>query len=194
MTSTTLFYNPRQIQQVTAFNEVTQSNSIDWNFNQVIAQGNYASTKKPLYTTAGFWAEKLRSVTSQLWCTDLNIPDNGKQVVGIEFQLNVLRAARIQDLLIQLTLGGELIGDNYSSTVNPVQSDTYTADITIPQNPVGDYNIYGGPNDLWGTTGLTSANIADPTFGIVFSFQSNIIYPQSDIAYVDQIGIRITYA
>jgi hypothetical protein len=192
--TTTLFYNPQSIQNVSSYNEVTATPSIDWQFNQIIAQGNYATSSKPLYSMSGFWQERFRTVTSELWLTELGIPNNGGNVVGIEFQLNILRAARIEDLTIQLTIGGQLIGDNYASVVNPVQSDTYTAEITIPQNPVGDYNIYGGPADLWGTTGLTSANIADPTFGVVISFQSNVIYPHKDTAYVDQVGVRITYA
>ena len=115
-------------------------------------------------------------------------------ILGIEFQLGMQRASRIEDLIIQLTLNGELIGNNYASTVNPVQSDMYTGDFTTPLTPVGDLNIYGGSTDLWGTTNLTSANIADPTFGIVISFRSNIIYPHRDICYVNQASLRITYA
>ena len=192
--TTTNFYNPVSVQQVTTFNEITNTASIDWNFNGIIADGNYAVTKQPLYCISGFWQEVFRSVTSQLWCTQAHIPNNGGTVVGIEFVLNLKRAARIEDLLVQLTLGGELIGQNYASTVNPVQSDMYTAETTIPLNPVGDYNIYGGPADLWGTTGLTAANVSDPTFGIVIAFQSNQIYPHRDLAYIDQVGLRITYA
>jgi len=70
----------------------------------------------------------------------------------------------------------------------------YTGELLEPINPVGDYNIYGSPTDLWGTTGLTASNISNSTFGIVISFRSNVIYPHTDIAYVDQVGLRITYA
>jgi len=114
-------------------------------------------------------------------------------ILGIELALTVHRAARIEDLIIQLTLNGNLIGDNLASLDNPVQSSMYTGDNTVP-TPVGDSHIYGGPSDLWGTTGLTAADISDPTFGVVVSFKSNPIYPHSDLAYVDQASIRITYA
>jgi len=114
-------------------------------------------------------------------------------ILGIECQINVQRAARIEDLIIQLTLNGTLIGDNYASTINPVQSDMYTGDFTTPLNPVGDYNIYGSPADLWGTTGLTASDLANSTFGIVVSFKSNAIYPHRDLVYVSQVGLRITY-
>ena len=193
--STTIFYNPTSISNVSIANEVTGIPSIDWKYNPTfLGQGAYATSSKPLYTISGLWMERFLNNTSQLWCTGFNIPDNGATVAGIELQLNVLRASRIEDLVIQLTLNGELIGDNYASTVNPVQSDMYTGDFTTPLNPIGDLNIYGGPGDLWGTTGLTSANVADSTFGIVVSFRSNQIYPHRDTAYLDQASLRITYA
>jgi len=195
--TTTNFYDPTQLNNVTIHNNVTGHDSIDWvTKNNTIVENNYAYTKKPLYTISGLWMEKFLSNTSQLWCTGYKIPDNGQQVQGIEFSLNLKRAARIEDLVIQLTLGGVLIGSNYASTINPVQSNMYTGGgpNDIPLTPVGDNYIYGGTLDLWGTTGLTSANIADSTFGVVVSFKSNIIYPHSDVAYLDQAGIRITYA
>jgi hypothetical protein len=194
--TTTNFLFPTSVANVSIPNDVVPTNpSIDWNFNPTtIASGAEAVSSKSLYTISGLWMEKFLSNTSQLWCTGYNFPNNGGQVVGIEFQLSMQRQARIEDLLIQLTLGGELIGKNYASTINPVQSDMYTSEVTTPLNPIGDLNIYGGPTDLWGTTGLTAANIADPTFGIVIAFHSNIIYPHRDTCYVDQASIRITYA
>jgi len=115
-------------------------------------------------------------------------------ILGVELALYVQRAGRIQDLVVQLVRNGQLIGDNRASTVNPVQSDTNTGEFTTPVNPAGDYNIYGGSSDLWGTTGLTSANIADSTFGVAISFKSNETYPHRDIAYLSQVALRITYA
>jgi len=193
--TTTQFYNPTTIVNVPVANTIVPTNpSIDWKFNsKAIAPGAGASSTASLYTISGLWMEKFLSTTSQLWCTNYNIPNTNSTIVGIEFQLNVHRAARIEDLLIQLTLGGQLIGSNYASTINPVQSDMYTGELTTP-TPVGDINIYGSSSDLWGTSGLTAANIADPTFGIVVSFQSNQIYPHRDICYLDQASLRITYA
>ena len=191
--TTTSFYSPTAISNVTIPNTITGYPSIDWNFNpSVIADNSEAVTQKPLHTISGLWMEKFLSNTSQLWCTGFNIPIQLSSVVGIEFQLKMQRAARIEDLLIQLTLNGELIGDNYASTINPVQSNMYTGD-NVPATPVGDINIYGGSADLWGITGLTAANIADSTFGIVVSFKSNQIYPHTDLAYLSQVGLRITY-
>ena len=191
--TTTLFQSASTLTNVSIPNTITNFNSIDWNFNGFLAQNNYATSKKPLYTISGLWMEKFASTTSQLWLTNYKFTDTGRTVVGVELQLNVLRAARIEDLLIQLTLGGNLIGNNYASTVNPVQSDMYTGDLLEPLNPIGDLSIYGGPADLWGTS-LTSANVADPTFGVVVSFKSNAIYPHRDTVYLDQASLRITYA
>ena len=193
--TTTQFYNPTTITQVSIPNEVTGIPSIDWNFNSnIIADGAEAVTKTGLYTIPGLWMEKFLSNTSQLWCTRLNIPNKVGTIAGIELQLNIQRVARIEDLLIQLTLNGQLIGDNYASTVNPVQSDMYTGEFTTPLNPVGDSHIYGNNTDLWGTSGLTTANVSDPTFGVVVSFKSNPIYPHRDLAYLSQVALRITYA
>jgi len=192
---TTPFYNPSTISNVTIPNEITGRSSIDWQYNTTaIAPGAYATSSKPLYTMSGFWQERFLSNTSQLWCTGFKFPNTGGTVIGIELQLNIQRQARIEDLLIQLTLAGNLIGSNYASTINPVQSDMYTGDLLEPLQPVGDLGLYGGPNDLWGTTGLTAANVADPTFGVVVSFRSNEIYPHKDFAYLDQVSLRITYA
>jgi len=195
--TTTLFYNPTAISNVTIPNTVTGYPSIDWNFNSTaITDTVEAVTQKPLHTISGLWMEKFLSNTSQLWCTQYNIPNSANRVVGIELQLNIKRAARIEDLIVQLTLGGVLIGDNLASTINPVQSNMYTGGgpNDVPLVPVGDINIYGGSTNVWGTTGLTAANIADPTFGVVVSFKSNQIYPHTDIAYLSQVGLRVTYA
>ena len=194
-TITTKFYSPTLITQVSIPNEITGIPSIDWNFNpNIIADTEKAVTKSSLYTISGLWMEKFLSNTSQLWCKRFNIPNKVGTIAGIELQLDVQRVARIEDLLIQLTLNGALIGDNLASTVNPVQSDMYTGDFTTPLDPVGDSHIYGGTTDLWGTTGLTASNVADPTFGVAVSFKSNTIYPHRDLAYLSQVALRITYA
>jgi hypothetical protein len=192
--TTTVFLFPTTINQVTIPNEVTGIPSIDWKDLEYIADsGSYAVSQRPLYTISGFQMEKFFSNTSQIWLTGFNIPANSSTLTGIEFQLRIQRAARIEDLIIQLTLNGELIGDNLASIINPVQSDMYTGDFTEPLNPVGDYNIYGGATNLWGTA-LSTADVTDPTFGVVISFQSNTTYPHSDLAYVDQVALRATYA
>jgi hypothetical protein len=193
--TTTLFYNPTTLTNVQVPNEVTGTPSIDWNIkNNTIVENNSAVSKKPLYTISGLWMEKFLSNTSQLWCTNFKIPTFTGTVTGIELQLNVKRAARIEDLIIQLTKDGTtLAGDNYASTVNPVESSMYTGDFTTPVDPVGDSHIYGGPTDLWGTT-WASNEISASTFGVVISFKSNLIYPHSDLMYVDLAAIRVTYA
>ena len=194
MTITTPFTFANSITQISSQNNVTGRPSVDWHFDSTgISEGRYANTLGPIHSISGFWQEKFFSQTSELQATQFNFPLVNGTVTGIELQLNVLRVARIQDLVIQLTLNGELIGDNRASIVNPVQSDMYTADTTVPLIPIQDENIYGGPNDLWGTA-LNHTDISNPTFGATISFRSNIIYPHNDIVYVDQLALRITYA
>lgn len=191
--TTTDFYSPKTITQVDVFNDIINRPSIPWTHTaNVISKDAYASSVSPLTTVSGFWQEKFYRETSQLWLTNFSI-SNFDNVVGIEFELNAQRNARVQDLLIQLVLDNAIIGENRASIINPVQSDMNTAELTPIQTPINDYNIYGAPDDMWGTS-LTGADIANSTFGIVISFKSNQIIPHSDIAYVDQVGIRITYA
>jgi hypothetical protein len=170
---TTQFYNPTTINQVTTFNSVAQEHSIEWNDIAMISADTPAVTKYPLYTISGLWMEKYLSNTNELWCTNLNIPDPNLPVLGIEFLLDMNRLARVEDLLIQLILNNELIGDNQASPVDPVQSNMYTGDNSPLLPIIGNYNIYGAADFMWGADTLTSADVADPSFGIVFSFRSN---------------------
>ena len=188
----THFYTPSTITEQTVVNDLTGHDSIGWNFNNTICENNYATTKQPLYTISGLWMEKFLSNTSELWCTNFNIPNTSSPVTGIEFYLDMHRFSRIEDLRIQLTLNGEAIGDNMASPVNPVQSNMYTGENSPLIPIIGDLNIYGSPIDLWGTT-LTSVDIADSSFGIIFSFRSNQVYPHRDLVIVNQIGLGITY-
>ena len=194
--TTTPFLFPSTRNQVQIFDSINQLNTIPWqNLENISDNSGYASTVKPLYTISGLWMEKFLSKTNQLWLTGFDFTNTGT-LTGIEFQLGILRSARIEDLFIQLTLNGELVGDNLASTVNPVESNMYTGeymDSPVPPQPVGDYNIYGGPTNLWGTT-LSSVDIINPTFGIVISFKSNEIYPHKDLCYVNQVALRATYA
>ena len=149
--TTSIVYNPTQLANVNILNAITNIPSIDWKFNPTALVPNvYAVSNKPLYTISGIWMEKYLSNTSQLWCTGYNIPSTGKKILGIELILDMQRNARIEDLIIQLTYSGSLIGNNKASTVNPAQTDIYTGNaIDLPQ-PVGDYHIYGSGSDVWG--------------------------------------------
>jgi hypothetical protein len=189
----TNFFYPTAIRQVALTDQATGRPSIPWHFDPTqINSVSPASTTDSLYTISGLWMEKFLSLTNQLWLTGFHIPNNGQTPIGIELQLNTYRQSRIEDLTIQLCFDGELIGLNHASQENPVQSSMYTGD-NPPAHPVGDYNIYGSGTDMWETT-LTNEQLADPTFGIVIGFKSNTIYPHRDLAHVDQVGIRITYA
>ena len=202
--TTTPFCIPTTVMQISVPNDITGIDSIPWkNLEYITSKDSYAISAKPLYTISGLWMEKFLSNTSILYLTGFNFPDIQQVVAGIELQLHILRSARIEDLVIQLTDGGLdlngmpiMIGENLASTVNPVQSNMYTGeymDSPVPPQPVGDYNIYGGPTNLWGTT-LSSVDIINPTFGIVISFKSNEIYPHKDLCYVNQVALRATYA
>lgn len=186
-------YYPQTLNQVASFNDITNTPSIGWDFVNP-SRPQSVLTVKPLYTISGFWQEIFRSVTSELWYTNFSIPDTELTIVGIEVDLEMQRNARVQDLTVQLVFDGELIGENQASIVNPVQSSMYTGEVTVPLSPAGNYHTYGSPSSLWGTSNLTTAMLADSSFGVAISFQSNAIYPHLDFAQVSRVTLRITYA
>jgi hypothetical protein len=188
---TTQYYNPREITEYGEQNDLIQP-LIGWNINGTISTDNCITSKQPLHTISGLWMEKFLSNTNELWCTKFNIPNNNLPVVGIELYLDMHRFSRIEDLRIQLRLNDEYIGDNIASPVNPVQSNMYTGENSPLLPIVGDVNVYGGPDNLWGTT-ITSTDISSDSFGIAISFRSNQVYPHRDLAIINQIGIGITY-
>jgi hypothetical protein len=191
----TIFYTPTNIIQRPIPDSVESiSDSVEWVINNnSINENSKAYTSKPLYTISGLWMEKFLSKTNQLWCTNLNIPLDTRPIAGIEFLLDIDRKSRIEDLTIQLTLNDELIGDNFADPVYPVQANMYTGDNNLVAPIVEDYNIYGGPDNLWGANGLTNADVSNSSFGIVIGFVSNKVYPHRDIPVINRVGIGITY-
>ncbi len=192
--ATTNFNAPTVITQIESYNDVLNRYSIPWRHSEnIISKDNYAVTVEPIHTISGFWQEKFYTETHRLVTTGYNFEDTGLEVVGIEAFVSLQRLARVQDLVIQLTLNGDLVGENLASEINPVQSNQYTGDFDEPLNPVGDQHIYGSSADLWGKV-WTSSEIADATFGLVVSFKSNQLTPHRDLVYLDQVALRITYA
>jgi hypothetical protein len=179
MTTATDFYNPTIFSTINSLNPDSGQAPIEWKDTYLAGTtDNHASTITPLYTINGLWTEKYFSTTEHLYCTQFRFPLVSRPIAGIELRVNVQRAALIEDLLIQLTLGDRvLIGENKASTINPVD----------------DFHIYGSPSDLWGTT-LTPADVAQDSFGIALAYRSNQIYPHRDLLYLNQVALRITYA
>ena len=150
------FLPPSTIEQIT--DDI--NSTIPWkNLSLSTSLESYAVSESTLYTISGLWMERFRSKTSQIWTTNYQIPVLSNTLTGIELRVNVLRSARIQDLIIQLTLNGELIGINYA--VDMTTQYAYQHNIPL----VGDYNIYGGNLDLWGTE-LTTQDIQNKITGI----------------------------
>ena len=192
--ATTNFSYPTVITPVQSFNDILNIPSIPWeNLEFLRGEDNYATSAKPIYTISGFWQEKFYTETDQLVTTGYGFTDTGATVTGIEALISLRRLSRVQDLVIQLTLNGELVGDNLASIINPVQSNMYTGETGSTPTPVGDIHIYGGATELWGRA-WTSAEIADSSFGIAVSFKSNQEVPHRDLVYFDQLALRISYA
>ena len=177
------YLSPNNIQQVSDDFFYT----IPWNdLDSSTSSSAFATTSKPLYTISGLWMERFRSKTNQIWMTNYQIPILSNNIIGIELQVNIQRVARIQDLVIQLTLNGELIGLNYGVDMTTQYAHLHNIDL------IGDHHVYGGPNDLWGTD-LTINDISNSSFGAVVSFQSNETIPHNDLAYINQIALRIHF-
>jgi hypothetical protein len=167
----TEFLIPNQIVQVQ-----DTAKDILWNHSdEIISKDSYAVSSDTLHTIPGLYQEVFASRTARLVCTNFNFNIAGATILGVELRLGSIRLARIQDFLIQLTLNGEPIGDNIADVV------------------ISDLKIYGGASNTWGTP-LTVADVNNSTFGVSIALRSNILIPHKDLAYIDQVAVRITYA
>lgn len=184
-------YHPTTFSQIMTTSDATGYHSIPWMHVESINSNSAAYTETGLHTISGMWFEKFLSYTNQLWCTGFNIPQHSGTVAGVELTVDVHRAARIQDSVIQLTYQGQLIGENYA-ILAPIVTDINTGNTISPiQTP--DLHVYGGPSDLWGAT-LTPEIVSDPSFGVVIAFGSNPSMPHRDVVYLSQVALQITYA
>ena len=173
MTTTTAFLTPTTVTQVTDDNGIAWSNilgSVGRDPNSL----QYAVTSKELYTISGLWQERFASKTNQLWFTNFSFAPVGSTLLGIEVQFNSIRGNRVQDYIVQLVLNGALVGDNIA---DPITDNIKT---------------YGSSTNLW-NSGLTLAGVSNPTFGVAISLRSNVLTPHSDLGYLDQVRMRITY-
>jgi len=134
----------------------------------------YAVSSKPLHTISGLWQERFASITSQLWFTNFPFAPNGSTLLGVEVQINAIRASRIQDYVVQLVLNGERVGDN------------------LADPGLDNYKIYGSPTNLWNSP-IQLVDTINVNFGVVIALRSNVLTPHTDTAYIDNVAMRITY-
>jgi hypothetical protein len=98
-----------------------------------------------------------------------NVPST---IASIELRLSMKRHGRITDDTVQLTLNNQLIGSNQGDlNLDPTK-------------------IYGGEYILWDST-LSTADILDPSFGIVLRFQSHPRWPHKSSPFIDSVELRI---
>ena len=93
---------------------------------------------------------------------------------GIEVELTSIRGNRVQDYTVQLVLNGVLVGDN------------------IADPSTDNIKIYGSSTNLWNSS-IAITDVSNATFGVVIAFRSNVTIPHSDLGYLDQLRMRITY-
>jgi hypothetical protein len=171
--TTTKFIIPATVTQVTDDNGIAWSNilgSADRDPNGV----QCAVTSKELHTISGLWQERFASKTNQLWFTNFSFNPVGTTLYGIEVEFNSIRSNRVQDYIVQLVLNGALVGDNIA---DPITDNVKT---------------YGGPTNLWNST-ISISDVTSATFGVAIAFRSNVTIPHSDLGYLDQVRMRITY-
>jgi hypothetical protein len=173
MTTTTAFLTPGTVTQVTDDNGIAWSNilgSIDRDPSGV----QYAVTSKELHTISGLWQERFASKTNQLWFTNFSFVPVGSTLYGIEVQFNSIRGNRVQDYLVQLVINDALVGDN------------------IADPSTDNLKTYGSSTNLWNSS-IALIDMSNPTFGVAISLRSNVLTPHSDLGYLDQVRMRITY-
>ena len=165
----TYYQSPLQINQVPIGSNFTAWN--DTSDLENLANGTYVSTQTRLYHIPKIDQRYREVIADQLWCTNYNFSNIGT-VLGIELNLQTQRLGRIQDYVISLLYNGEIIGNNYAN---------YFAE---------NSQIYGGPNDMWGTN-ITSVMVQDSSFGVIIGLGPNKRTPHSDTGYIDAISLKV---
>ena len=173
MTTTTAFLTPGTVTQVTDDNGIAWSNILG-SVGRDQAGAQSAVTSKELYTISGLWQERFASKTNQLWFTNFSFNPVGTTLYGIEVELTATRGNRVQDYIVQLVLNGVLVGDNIA---DPITDNLKT---------------YGSPTNLWNSS-IALTDVSNATFGVAISLRSNVLTPHSDLGYLDQLRMRITY-
>jgi hypothetical protein len=173
MTTTTAFLIPSTVTQVTDDNGIAWSNVLG-SVDRDPSGSQSAVTSKELYTISGLWQERFASKTNQLWFTNFSFSPVGTTLYGIEVELTATRGNRVQDYTVQLVLNGVLVGDN------------------IADPSTDNIKIYGSSTNLWNSS-IALTDVSNATFGVVIAFRSNVTIPHSDLGYLDQLRMRITY-
>ena len=96
------------------------------------------------------------------------------KIRGIEVKLHVSRLARIMDLTVQLTLNGELVGENLA---NP-----YAKDIHVYGGKFSDWKLNKEPEEVDVTK-----------LGLLLDFQPHHSIPSSELVYLRNVQMRISY-
>ena len=143
------------------------------NFQELLNIGNSLLTKKNLQHIARSPKYDLRNNTYFISLSGFNFVNLPNILSGISLKVTANRRGRISDDTIQLSLNGELIGDNYAGTnLDPIQ-------------------IYGSSTDLW-KTNLTITDIKNPEFGVILRFRAHPKWPHSDGMYLDAVELQIS--
>lgn len=144
----------------------------DTNFDSIITMNGGVSLIKPLFHIARQPKNDIKSKSWYIKATNFNFQNLPTVITGVALRITMNRQGRITDDTIQLTHGGELIGDNKCSrSLNPV-------------------NVYGGTNDVWEVSNLLDI-IQDSTFGIVVRFKSHPDWPHSTTPILRGLELQI---
>ena len=124
-------------------------------------------------------AGDIREKTWYLYCTGFNFQNVPDTISGVTVQLNVVRG-RVLEETVQLLYQGNPVGDNKVYYAQDIENH-----IQVIPNPV-----YGSDTDLWNTE-ITSAMVADPSFGVLLRFQSHPFYPHSEVPMLHSVAMQI---
>lgn len=158
------------------------------NLNQIgtgtlfIGSSTSISTNDNNYLTAAL-PRGGASQTLQLTNFNFNLPENAI-VSGIEVNIESRAATsgRITPTIIQLMLGGSVIGENKASSTTTISN-------------IDELQTYGSENDKWTVNSLNRNNFSDPSFGIAISFQNNNANNNNpNTIYIDYVSVTVYYS
>ena len=135
---------------------------------------------KPILYIANDGHAPRREKTWYITFAGFNITDITNPINGIEVQTRLRRRGRIMDETVNLSLHGDMIGENKID---------YNLD-DLNHVPISDVTNYGGPTDQWQSS-LTAAILQDPTFGVTLRLQSHLFYPHKETVLIDSVQLRV---
>lgn len=140
------------------------------------------TTVRPLHHIARAPKYDIIDVTWELQLTAFNFTNLPTTISNIQLTVNMGRAGRITDDIIQLCYLGELIGENQARPAFDINQKSLLQEVTV----------YSGDLSTWKIPDLTLGMVQDPTFGIVLRYKGHPAWPHKVAPVMQMVDLQIS--